>query len=233
VVDVTERRQELADNVRRVRDRIAAACASSGREPAAVTLVAVTKTWPASDAALMRDLGIPDLGENRDQEARQKAGEVDGVRWHFIGSVQTNKARSVAGYADVVHSVDRPELAAALGRGAVQAGRVVEALVQVSLDGDPARGGAPAAAVPQLVDVVAGCEGLVLRGVTAIAPRGADPLSAFWQLQAIAAQVVVQHPSATVISAGMSGDLEAAIEAGATHVRVGTALFGPRTGMLR
>jgi len=232
-VPLTERREELAQSLQRVRERIAAACAAAGRSPSEITLVAVTKTWPASDAELIRDLGVLDLGENRDQEAQRKAAEVRGVRWHFIGAVQTNKAKSVARYADAVHSVDRPALAHALSQGAVRAGRVLEALVQVSLDGDPARGGSPAAAVPQLVDLVSGCEGLVLKGVTALAPLGADPLAAFRELHAIAVDVTRRHPQASLISAGMSGDLEAAVQAGATHVRVGTALFGPRTGMLR
>ena len=191
-------------------------------------LVAVTKTWPASDAALLRDLGVTDLGENRDQEARRKAEEVYGVRWHFVGGVQTNKARSVASYADVVHSVDRPELVDALSAGAERAEREVTALLQVSLDGDGARGGALPEDVPALADRTATAPGLRLGGVMAVAPREVDPAAAFARLAEVAVALRADHPGATTVSAGMSGDLEQAVLAGATHVRVGTALLGSR-----
>jgi pyridoxal phosphate enzyme (YggS family) len=225
------RRDELAGNLAELELRITAACAAAGRPRTAVALVAVTKTWPASDAALLRDLGVHDLAENRDQEAREKAAAVDGVRWHFVGSVQTNKARSVASYADVVHSVDRAGLVAALSAGATRAGRTLEVLLQVSLDG--ARGGVSPDALLALADLAAAADGLRLGGVMAIAPLGAEPAAAFGRLQELAAQVTDVHPSAAAISAGMSGDLEAAIAAGATHVRVGTALLGHRPPVLR
>jgi pyridoxal phosphate enzyme (YggS family) len=228
VADGVTRREELAANLADVERRIAAACSAAGRERAEVTLVAITKTWPASDAALLRDLGVTDLGENRDQEAAAKAREVTGVRWHFVGQLQTNKAASVARYADVVHAVDREHLVTALSAGAVRAGRLLEALVQVSLDGDPHRGGATPDLVPQLADLVEQAEGLRLGGVMAVAPLGLDPAVAFARLAEVAAALRVQHPGATTVSAGMSGDLEAAVAAGATHVRVGTAILGPR-----
>lgn len=227
------RAEQLADRLAEVEDRIARACAAAGRPRADVTLVAVTKTWPASDAAVLRDLGVRDLAENRDAEARAKAAEVTGVRWHFVGAVQTNKARSVASYADVVHSVDRAALVTALGAGARRAGRTVEALVQVSLDGDPARGGALPADVLGLADAVAGADGLRLGGVMAVAPLGADPARAFALLAQVAADLRARHPDATTVSAGMTGDLEQAVAAGATHVRVGTALLGARPPVLR
>jgi pyridoxal phosphate enzyme (YggS family) len=191
-------------------------------------LIAISKTWPAADVAALRDLGVTDFGENRDQEAAPKAVAVPDVRWHFVGHVQTNKARSVASYADVVHSLDRPALVAALAVGARRAGRVVEVLVQVSLDGDPARGGALPAEVPALADAAAATEGLRLGGVMAVAPLGVDPSAAFARLAEVAAAVRAQHPRATTISAGMSGDLEVAVAAGANALRVGTALFGHR-----
>ena len=193
-----------------------------------MTLIAVTKTWPASDAALLRDLGVADLGENRDAEARLKAAKVTGVRWHFVGSVQTNKARSVASYADVVHALDRRALVEALAAGARRAGRTVEVLVQVSLDGDPVRGGALPQDVPELADAAAAAPGLRLGGVMAVAPRDADPAEAFARLVEVAEIVRARHPGAVVVSAGMSADLEQAVSAGATHVRVGTALLGAR-----
>ena len=228
MADGLTRREELAANLADVERRIAAACAAAGRGRGEVTLVAITKTWPASDAALLRDLGVTDLGENRDQEAAEKAREVTGVRWHFVGQLQTNKAASVARYADVVHAVDREHLVTALSHGAVRAGRVLDALVQVSLDGDPHRGGATPDRVPELADLVARAEGLRLGGVMAVAPLGLEPAAAFAGLAEVAALVRAQHPAATAVSAGMSGDLEAAVAAGATHVRVGTAILGPR-----
>ena len=228
-----ERRAELAANLAKVERDISAACARAGRTRSEVTLVAVTKTWPASDAACLRDLGVTDLAENRDQEACQKAAAVTGVRWHFVGSVQTNKARSVASYADVVHSVDRLSLVDALSKGAERADRTLEIFLQVSLDDDPSRGGARPAEVLALADRVQSSAGLSLVGVMAVAPIGEDPRQAFERLRRIAADLVAVHPDARLISAGMSGDLEAAIAAGSTHVRVGTAVLGHRSPMLR
>jgi pyridoxal phosphate enzyme (YggS family) len=227
-----ERRAQLAANLADVEARIASACAAVGRARSEVTLVVVTKTWPASDAALLRDLGVTDLAENRDQEAAPKAAAVPGVRWHFVGQLQSNKARSVARYADVVHVVDRGHLADALSAGAQRAGRVLDALVQVSLDGDPRRGGALPQHVPALADHVAASPGLRLRGVMAVAPLGEDPAAAFARLAATAAGLREQHPEAVEVSAGMSGDLEQAVAAGATLVRVGSAVLGARQGVL-
>jgi pyridoxal phosphate enzyme (YggS family) len=227
------RREQLAANLADLEERIVLACTKAARARDELTLVAVTKTWPVSDCRLLRDLGLTDLGENRDQEASEKAASLDGVRWHFVGAVQTNKARSVASYADVVHSVDRPSVVSVLGDGAVRAGRSVDVLLQVSLDGDPDRGGADPAAVPGLADQVVGTAGLRLAGVMAVAPLGADPAGAFALLAEVAAQLRVLHPAATAISAGMTGDLEQAVAAGATHLRVGTALLGARSAPLR
>jgi pyridoxal phosphate enzyme (YggS family) len=227
------RRDELARNLVDVEERIAAACRAAGRARSEVTLVVVTKTWPVSDARLLRELGVTELAENRDREAREKAAAVPGARWHFVGSLQTNKARSVASYADVVESVDRPALVDALSAGAQRAGRELAVLLQVSLDGDPARGGALPEVLPALADQVTRAPALRLRGLMAVAPLGADPAEAFGRLHALHLQLRAAHPDATVLSAGMSGDLEAAIRAGATHVRVGTAVLGPRGGPLR
>jgi pyridoxal phosphate enzyme (YggS family) len=181
---------------------------------------------------------VTDVGENRDQEAAAKAAAaarlgVTGVSWHFVGQLQTNKAASVVRYADVVHSVDRVRLVRALGTQAGRAGRTVTCLVQVNLDEDPARGGAPADQVAGLADAIAGEAGLVLGGVMAVAPLGAAADAAFGRLADIAAAVRAAHPGATMISAGMSGDLEQAIAFGATHLRVGTALLGARSAFVR
>jgi pyridoxal phosphate enzyme (YggS family) len=227
------REQELAASLSAVRLRLRDACASAGRDPAEVTLIAVSKTRPASDVAVLRDLGVTDFGESRDQEAGPKAAEVPDVRWHFVGRLQTNKAVRVARYADVVHSVDRSALVAALGTAAARVDRRLDVLLQISLDGDPARAGAPAEQVPALAAQVASTDGLRLAGVMAVPPVDADPRVAFGVLAEVARRVQADHPGATAISAGMTADLEQAVAAGATMVRVGTALFGRRPPLLR
>ncbi|HVE75088.1 MAG TPA: YggS family pyridoxal phosphate-dependent enzyme [Mycobacteriales bacterium] len=227
------RPEELAANLRDVRARITAACSAAARDPAEVTLVAVSKTWPAADVLVLRDLGVGDFAENRHQEAADKAALVPDVRWHFVGRLQSNKARAVASYADVVQSVDRASLVPALSDGARSRPEGVEVLVQVSLDGDRARGGALPADVGALADGVISAPGLRLAGIMAVAPLGADAGAAYAVLQQVSEELRTSHPGATVISAGMSGDLEQALANGATSVRVGTALFGPRGGLLR
>ena len=237
-----DRKAELADNLAEVRARIASACAAAGRASGEVTLIAITKTFPAADVALLAGLGISDFGENRDQEAAPKVAQAEALgvrgRWHFVGQVQANKSGSVVRYADVVHSVDRLRLVRALGAHATSAGRVVTCLIQVDLDqdaspADPARGGARPADVPGLADAVADAPGLVLGGVMAVAPLGVPARPAFGRLWQVAESVRAVHPSAIMISAGMSGDLADAIAEGATHVRVGTALLGGRRPFVR
>ncbi|MGE5132694.1 MAG: YggS family pyridoxal phosphate-dependent enzyme [Gemmatimonadota bacterium] len=231
-----DRRAELAASLARLRDRIAAACQAAGRAGDEITLVAITKTFPASDVRLLHGLGVLDVGENRDAEAAPKAAEcadLADLTWHFVGQLQSNKCASVVSYAQVVHSVDRPHLVRVLARQARRAGRAVTCLIQVSLDGDPARGGALAADVPGLAAAVAAEEGLVLGGVMAIAPLGMPAAQAFAPLPELSAAVRAVRPAAGIISAGMSGDLEEAVAAGATHVRVGTALLGGRPALVR
>ncbi|GGK98245.1 YggS family pyridoxal phosphate enzyme [Sphaerisporangium melleum] len=229
------RRDEIAAGLAAVERRVAAACAAAGRARQEVTLVAVTKTYPASDVRILADLGVAHVGENRDQEAAPKAAECAGLglTWHFVGQMQTNKARSVVSYADVIHSVDRSRLVEALSREAVRAGRRVTCLVQVALDDDPGRGGVAPADLAGVADTVATAEGLVLGGVMAVAPLGGDPARAFARLAELAARLRADHPAATVISAGMSGDLDHAIAHGSTLVRVGTALLGRRKPFVR
>lgn len=224
-----DRRAELAANLAAVRDRIAAAARSAGRQPSEVTLVAVTKTYPAADVSHLAALGVEHVAESRAQEGAAKRAAVDApLIWHVVGRLQTNKARSVAQWADLVESVDRPDLVDAMAVGAEVAGRQVGVLVQVSLDGDPERGGVPADQLGGLAERVRAAAHLELRGLMAVAPLGADPHVAFEQLRAIQAGFLAEHPAAVVLSAGMSGDLEEAIASGATHVRVGTALLGAR-----
>ena len=235
------RRAELARNLAAVRARVAAACAAAGRDASEITLIAVTKTRPAADVAALADLGLTDFGENKDQEAAPKAAQVAAatpalVRWHFIGQLQTNKANSVVRYADVVHSVDRVRLVRALGAAAFAAppgrniaGAALTCLVQVSLDGDPSRGGVPVAGVPQVAAAIEAEPGLVLGGLMAVAPLGVRPEAAFASLRDISAALREVNPGASMISAGMSDDLEAAVQNGATHLRIGTALLGNRS----
>jgi PLP dependent protein len=229
------RRDELAVRLTAVRQRIEAACQAAGRDVGDVTLIAVTKTWPASDVRLLAGLGVTDVGENRDAEAAPKAAQCADLdlTWHFIGQLQTNKTASVVRYATFVHSVDRLRLISALGTAARRAERLIQCLVEVSLDGDPARGGAVPGEVPALAEALVNEPGLVLAGVMAIAPLGMAPREAFARLLDSAAVVRAVRPAATVISAGMSGDLEDAVAAGATHLRIGTALLGDRGPRVR
>jgi len=237
------RRAELVGSLGAVRVRIADACIAVGRDPRTVTLIAITKTHPAVDVVTLAALGVGDVGESRDQEASAKVAEVAELRrtgptderseplhWHFVGRLQSRKARSVASYAEAVHSVDRPELLERLAAGVTRAGRGrLDVFVQVSLDGDPSRGGVPGERVVALADAVAARPELRLRGVMAVAPMAADPDAAFAELALAAARLRTTHPGADAISAGMSADLEAAVAHGSTHVRVGSALLGRRS----
>ncbi|MDQ2757168.1 MAG: YggS family pyridoxal phosphate-dependent enzyme [Actinomycetota bacterium] len=239
------RTAELEAGLAVVEQRIARACADSGRSRSEITLVVVTKFFPASDVRLLQELGVRDIGESRAQEALAKhealtsspppdpsRGPVALTR-HFIGQVQTNKAAVVAQWADLVHTVDRPRLVHALARAAATAGTVSSVLVQVSLepDDDPAqgeRGGIAVAQAPALADLVADQPSLRLAGVMAVAPRDGDPDEAFARLAEVSRDIRAAHPDAVIVSAGMSGDLEAAVRHGATHLRVGSAILGSR-----
>ncbi|WP_375136602.1 YggS family pyridoxal phosphate-dependent enzyme [Streptomyces sp. MA5143a] len=222
---------ELERNVGIVRSRIHTACRAVGRDPSDVTLVVVTKTWPAADVRTLAALGVTDVGENQDQQASAKAAETADLplRWHFLGQLQRNKAASVARYADLVHSVDRLSLVDALARGAERAERRLRCLVQVNLDSAPGRGGAAPSELPRLADAVAArAPHLELAGVMTVAPLDRSPALAFESLAVLHERLRDTHPGAVIRSAGMSGDLEAAIASGATHVRVGSAILGTR-----
>ncbi|MBA3489957.1 MAG: YggS family pyridoxal phosphate-dependent enzyme [Longispora sp.] len=232
---IDARRVEIAVALDRTRRRIVAACAEVTRDPGEVTLVAVTKTYPASDVRHLLALGVYDIGENRDSEASVKAAEVGpGPRWHFVGQLQRNKCRSVVGYATMVHSVDRASLALTLAEAVAQEERApLDVLLQVSLDGDPSRGGVPPTDLHRLADVVIDRPELTLRGLMAVAPLGWEPVRAFDHLAQVYGDFGIGYPTVDVLSAGMSGDLTEAIRAGATHVRVGSALLGrqPAAGL--
>lgn len=236
------RRAELAANLSSVEERIARACEAAGRRRDEVTLVVVTKTYPASDVRLLSELGVGQVAENRDQDAAPKAADCADLplNWHFVGQLQTNKARSVVGYADFVHSVDRLRLVKSLAAASGRRDRELGCLIQVGLDapsgdaGEDAgpRGGAAPQSVAELADAIAGSPGLRLAGLMTVAPLqglyAGKPRDAFERLREISTRLQADHPAATMVSAGMSADLEEAISAGATHVRVGSAVLGVR-----
>ncbi|MDQ1538564.1 MAG: dependent protein [Actinomycetota bacterium] len=234
--ETSARREQLSANLRHVQERIDAACQSAGRPPAEVVLIVVTKFFPFSDLEALCQLGVTDIGESRDQEASAKIAALpvdvrDRLTVHFVGQLQSNKAASLASYADTVHSIDRDKLVGALDRSAAAAGRDLGALVQVSLSGGApgrGRGGLAPEGLAELADKVAAARHLTFRGLMAVAPVGVDPAVAFAQLATVAREVRAGHPEATWISAGMSADLEAAVANGATHLRVGSAILGSR-----
>ena len=238
MTELDDRSRELRDNLAAVRARIADAARAAGRAADDVTLIVVSKYFPVADVRRLIDLGVTDFGENKDQEASAKFAEIfagaseqtrAALRLHFVGQLQSNKAGHVAAYADVVQSVDRAKIASALAKGAERHGRTLEVMVQVDLDGsDPGRGGALPEQIADLAAHVAGVDQLRLSGLMAVAPRGADPDAAFARLAELSRDLRAAHPSADRISAGMSGDLEQGVRHGATHVRIGSAVLGPR-----
>lgn len=241
---MTDRRAQLTANLAQVEERIASACAAAGRKREEVTLIVVTKTYPASDVRILHELGVRHVAENRDQDAAPKAAACAdlSLRWHFVGQLQTNKVRSVVSYADVVQSVDRVKLVAALSAAAAREGRdgrELGCLIQVALDAESGergeRGGVAPDGIEELAAAVESAPGLRLAGLMTVAPL-AGPFAgrqraAFDRLMEISSRLRGNHPAANMVSAGMSADLEDAVAAGATHVRVGTAVLGVRPGL--
>ncbi|MFE7860629.1 YggS family pyridoxal phosphate-dependent enzyme [Streptomyces sp. NPDC057403] len=235
---MTDRKDELAANLAKVERRIADACAAVGRTRDEVTLIVVTKTYPASDVRILAELGVRHVAENRDQDAAPKAAACSDLplTWHFVGQLQTNKVRSVVGYADMVQSVDRARLVTALSREAERQERELGCLIQVALDagesGRGERGGVGPGGIEELGDLVAGAPGLRLAGLMTVAPLtgpyAGREQAAFERLMDLSTDLRRAHPAANMVSAGMSADLEQAVAAGATHVRVGTAVLGVR-----
>lgn len=238
---MTDRKAQLAENLALVEERIVSACVAAGREREEVTLIVVTKTYPASDVRILHELGVRHVAENRDQDAAPKAAECAdlSLTWHFVGQLQTNKVRSVASYADVVQSVDRTRLVTALSAAAVREGRELGCLIQVALDAESGergdRGGVAPDGIEELAAAVDSAPGLRLGGLMTVAPL-AGPYAgrqraAFDRLMEFSSRLRGNHPAANMVSAGMSADLEDAVAAGATHVRVGTAVLGVRPGL--
>ncbi|MEU3974693.1 MULTISPECIES: YggS family pyridoxal phosphate-dependent enzyme [Streptomyces] len=238
---MTDRKAQLAANLAQVEERITSACAAAGRKREEVTLIVVTKTYPASDVRILHELGVRHVAENRDQDAAPKATACAdlSLTWHFVGQLQTNKVRSVTGYADVVQSVDRIKLVTALSAAAVRAERELGCLIQVALDAESGergeRGGVAPDGIEELAAAVDAADGLRLDGLMTVAPL-AGPFAgrqraAFDRLMEFSTRLRAAHPAANMVSAGMSGDLEDAVAAGATHVRVGTAVLGVRPAL--
>lgn len=239
---MTDRKAQLAGNLAKVEERITAACVAAGRKREEVTLIVVTKTYPADDVRILSELGVGHVAENRDQDAAPKAAACSdlSLSWHFVGQLQTNKVRSVVGYADVVQSVDRARLVTALSKEAVRQERELGCLIQVALDAEETgrgeRGGVGTGGIEELAGLVAGAPGLRLDGLMTVAPLSGEyagrEQAAFERLMDLSTDLRSAHPAANMVSAGMSADLEQAVAAGATHVRVGTAVLGvrPRLG---
>ncbi|WNZ12315.1 YggS family pyridoxal phosphate-dependent enzyme [Streptomyces sp. 11x1] len=238
---MTDRKTQLAGNLAKVEERIAAACVAAGRKREEVTLIVVTKTYPASDVRILSELGVRHVAENKDQDAAPKAAECSDLPlvWHFVGQLQTNKVRSVVRYADLVQSVDRSRLVTAVSKEAVRAGREVGCLIQVALDADESgrgeRGGVGPGGIEELADLLARSPGVRVDGLMTVAPLTGQyagrQRAAFERLMDLSTDLRRAHPAANMVSAGMSADLEDAVAAGATHVRVGTAVLGVRPGL--
>ena len=218
----------IADNWKEVRARVDAACRAAGRDPGEVTIVAVSKTHPAAAVREAAAAGATDFGENYAQELAAKRPECPGVRWHFIGRLQRNKAKLVAGQVALVHAVDSVELAAELGK---RAGGVQPVLLAVNVAGEETKGGITEAAAPELARAVAATAGVRLDGLMTMPPPDEDPRRHFDALRALRDRLARDVGPLPVLSMGMSGDFEAAIACGATHVRIGTAIFGTRDKM--
>jgi pyridoxal phosphate enzyme (YggS family) len=221
------RKEELSQNLELVRMRIGEAARRVGRSAEEVTLIVVTKTYPASDVEILHELGIRNFAENRDREGREKSAIVPGI-WHFQGQIQSNKISSIVSWADVVHSLDDPRHLRRIN-AAMSESKVLSIFIQVSLDSQPGRGGVALEDLSQLAELVLAEPLLRLQGLMAVAPLGEDPKSAFSRLAQIHSDFRQQFPTSPSLSAGMSGDFERAIETGATHIRIGSSILGSRS----
>jgi pyridoxal phosphate enzyme (YggS family) len=223
--------QDIRANLERVRERVARAAERAGRRAEDVLLVGVSKTVDVARVRAAIAAGLEALGENRVQEARDKIAEVGrGVRWHLIGHLQTNKVRDALELFDVIHSVDRIDLARELDRRARAKGRVIDAFVQVNMGGEQSKGGWPPEAVETAVNALSALAGLKLRGLMTIPPAVERPEDARGWFRSL--RKLAERHGLPELSMGMSGDFEVAVEEGATMVRVGTAIFGPRVPRL-
>jgi hypothetical protein len=218
---------EIANALDRIEVRIGEAATRAGRIRDSITLVVVTKTYPVSDVEILRALGVADFGENRDSEGREKSAAVPGI-WHFQGQIQSNKIRSIAQWAQVIHSIDDGGHLRKLEKSLSES-KVISIFLQVTLDSHIGRGGVLPAELAPLAELALSCPHVKLEGIMAVAPLGEDPESAFSRLAQIHSDFQCNFPSARALSAGMSGDFETAIVHGATHVRIGSSILGVRS----
>jgi PLP dependent protein len=221
---MSDRKTEIARNLQEVKERINSAAKSANRDPNEIQLIVVTKTFPISDVEILRDLGESNFGENRDQEAEPKAQTISAT-WHVQGQIQSNKIKSICEWADVIHSISGEKEILKFA----QSPRKHQVFLQVSLDGQVGRGGASPDDLAQLADLVNESNNLELLGLMAVAPLGVEPDKAFADLAQINQGFAAQYPNSKFLSAGMSGDFEAAIKYGATHIRVGSSILGSRS----
>lgn len=229
--DAAHRRADIARRLAEVRARLAAAAHRAGRDPAAITLVAVGKGFDAGVVAAARDAGQVDLGESRAQELTAKHEALGGrARWHFVGRLQRNKVADVVGTAALIHSVDRLELAGDIAARARQRGVVQRVLLQVNVTGDDAKAGCAADQAVRTVAQLREMDHLACEGLMTLPAMDADPRAAFAALRELRDDAAARYPEVGHLSMGMSGDFEIAVEEGATLVRVGEAVFGPRDG---
>ena len=221
---MSNRKDEISTHLQEVKERIKSAAKSVNRDPAGIQLIVVTKTFPISDVEILRELGESNFGENRDQEAAPKA-EVIPATWHFQGQIQSNKIRSICEWADVIHSISSEKEILRFA----QSPRKHQVFLQVSLDGQEGRGGASPAELAELANLVNESNNLELLGLMAVAPLGVEPMKAFADLAQINQGFADRFPNSKYLSAGMSGDFEAAIKYGATHIRIGSSILGSRS----
>ena len=221
------RADEIADALGSVEARITAAAEAAGRERNEITLIAVTKTYPISDAAILQSLGIDNFGENRSEEGVEKSSQVPGT-WHFQGQVQSRKLRDIAGWATFIHSIDSPEHAQKLSRICTELGRDISIFLQLSLDGAPDRGGVVASEIFALAEKVSALPNIKLVGMMCVPPVSLEYQRAFSDIADIHQRFIATFPKALFLSAGMSSDFEVAIAHGATHLRVGSQILGSR-----
>lgn len=215
----------LSERLAEVRERISAAAVRSGRSSSDITLVVVTKNHPAELVTELLELGQLDFGENRDQEAKPKSASVAAGNWHFVGQLQTNKVKSVLGYASYLHSLDRDSL---LTEVAKRAESEINCFIELNLTDDPARGGVAPEGLIEFAQRVQPVSKIKLLGLMAVAGVDTDPREDFERVLAAREQLIQVVPIASQLSMGMSADYEMAIEMGATHVRIGSAITGPR-----
>jgi pyridoxal phosphate enzyme (YggS family) len=228
------RKAQLSERLAQINHQIIEACKKANRDVNEITLIAVTKNFPASDVEILAQLGIKNVGENKDQEAKEKFKEVQAeLNWHFVGQLQTNKVKSVLQYASYIHSVDRPRLAAEINKVAQNLGQVAKVFLQVDLGGDdPNRAGVAPAELAQFSEQISQMSNIEVVGLMAVAPLAVEPRAAFDHLSAIQSEFLKTNPTARLLSSGMSEDFEVAIEFGATHLRIGSLLLGVRPTLL-